>query len=108
MRVNSVAGSTFGSATFAGGPASQHDTAPKAASSRALVPVEASADSERMPVRARRPVAPFLAHLIATDQQVPQTRARRRAEVDEVVAAYRELNKPQPAVVQAYMPSVYV
>ncbi|MBI1201782.1 MAG: hypothetical protein GC182_04640 [Rhodopseudomonas sp.] len=33
--------------------------------------------------------ANFLAHLIATKDQAPQTRARRRAEPDVAIAAYR-------------------
>jgi hypothetical protein len=33
--------------------------------------------------------APFLAHLIATQQQFPQTRARRRAEPAQAILAYR-------------------
>jgi hypothetical protein len=37
---------------------------------------------------ARRPNADFLAHLIATSVQVPQTRERRRAEPEEAIAAY--------------------
>jgi hypothetical protein len=32
--------------------------------------------------------APFLAHLIATEQGVPQTRKRRRAGRDQAIAAY--------------------
>jgi len=32
---------------------------------------------------------PFLAQLIATKDQLPQTRERRRAEPDEAIAAYR-------------------
>jgi hypothetical protein len=35
--------------------------------------------------------APFVAHLIATAAQVPQTRARRRAEPAAASAAYRAL-----------------
>jgi hypothetical protein len=35
-----------------------------------------------------RPRADFLAQLIATLAQAPQTRARRRAEPDEAIAAY--------------------
>jgi hypothetical protein len=34
--------------------------------------------------------ATFLAHLIATKEQAPQTRERRRAEPSEAIAAYRE------------------
>ncbi len=37
---------------------------------------------------ASRPAAPFLAHLIATAAQLPQTRARRRAEPDAAAAIY--------------------
>lgn len=33
--------------------------------------------------------ATFLAHLIATKEQVPQTRERRRADPAEAIAAYR-------------------
>jgi hypothetical protein len=35
--------------------------------------------------------APFLAHLIATQQQFPQTRARRRAEPAQAILAYRAM-----------------
>jgi hypothetical protein len=38
-----------------------------------------------------RASADFIAHLIATAAQAPQTRARRRAEPEEAVAAYRAL-----------------
>jgi hypothetical protein len=36
----------------------------------------------------RHPDAAFLAHLIATAQSLPQTRARRRAEPDAACAVY--------------------
>lgn len=42
----------------------------------------------------RHPSAPFVAHLIATRMQAPQTRARRRAEPDEATAVYRSMTKP--------------
>jgi hypothetical protein len=35
--------------------------------------------------------APFLAHLIATREQFPQTRARRRVEPAEAILAYRAM-----------------
>lgn len=38
---------------------------------------------------ARPRQATFLAHLIATKEQAPQTRERRRAEPTEAIAAYR-------------------
>jgi hypothetical protein len=37
-----------------------------------------------------RPAATFLAHLIATEAQMPQTRARRRAEPDAAAAIYAD------------------
>jgi hypothetical protein len=56
--------------------------------STALVPV---APCPRGPasVRVLPPAAPFLAQLIATRQQAPQTRARRRAEPADASTAYR-------------------
>ena len=52
---------------------------------RALVVMEPAA----LEPAARPRQAAFLAHLIATKEQVPQTRARRRAEPTEAIAAYR-------------------
>lgn len=63
---------------------------------RSLIAVEAAAPSAR-PVHSHRyPAAAFLAHLIATHQQAPQTRARRRANVSEAVAAYAAMGPMQP------------
>jgi hypothetical protein len=56
-------------------------------SSRALTVIAGSAPRE--PGSQPRGNAAFLAHLIATTTQAPQTRARRRAEPAEVLAAYR-------------------
>lgn len=58
-------------------------------SSRALVPLSPSADSRPLCVTRRQ--APFLAHLIATARQEPQTRERRRAEPAEAIAAYEAM-----------------
>ena len=64
--------------------------------SRALIAVEAAAPIDRSPAMTRYPAAPFLAHLIATHIQAPQTRARRRAELDEVIAAYAAMGPIRP------------
>jgi hypothetical protein len=40
-----------------------------------------------------RPRADFLAQLIATSAQAPQTRLRRRAEPEEAIAAYYASNR---------------
>jgi hypothetical protein len=64
--------------------------------SRALIAVEATAPVERSPAMTRYPAAPFLAQLIATHMQAPQTRARRRAELDEVIAAYSAMGPMRP------------
>ena len=54
---------------------------------RALVPTTPSRPSAICVTRPQQS-AVFLAHLIATAQQAPQTRARRRAEPDEARAVY--------------------
>jgi|RhiMethySRZTD1v2_1073278.scaffolds.fasta_scaffold79987_2 hypothetical protein len=58
---------------------------------RALIAIAAPAAADRALPRLRQPAAPFLAQLIATQMQLPQTRARRRAEPDEAVAVYGSL-----------------
>ena len=55
---------------------------------RALIPVAAPAPTERATTATRRPLAAFLAHLIATQANAPQTRTRRRAEPGEVLGVY--------------------
>ena len=42
-------------------------------------------------------VQSFLAHLIATDRQVPQTRERRRGEPGDAIAAYAAVDAGTPA-----------
>jgi hypothetical protein len=64
------------------GEAERHDAGP-ASESRALV-----AGTGHEPLASYRPAA-FLAHLIATKEQLPQTCERRRAEPSEAIAAYR-------------------
>ena len=59
----------------------------QAPESRALVLVEAP---QPRPLPAPRRAAPFLAQLIATRTQAPQTRIHRRAEPAEALAAYRK------------------
>ena len=65
----------------------------------------------------KRPeLAPFLAQLIATKMQAPQTRARRRAEPTEAIAAYSTAMAPRPCPYQVaeilqpgslYRPEIY-
>ena len=62
--------------------------------SRALITIEAPAVGERTPRMTRHPSASFVAQLIATHMQAPQTRARRRAEPEEAIAVYRSMTKP--------------
>jgi hypothetical protein len=59
----------------------------------ALVPIASG-----RPVRSTgRAHAAFLVHLIATHRELPQTRARRRAEPDDAARAYRaRLARPAP------------
>ncbi len=61
---------------------------------RALITIEQAAPGERVPRATRYPMAGFLAQLIATRAQAPQTRERRRAEPEEATAVYRSMTKP--------------
>jgi hypothetical protein len=70
--------------------------APDVASSRALIPLTPAAPSETSMRSRTHADAGFLAHLIATDQKLPQTRERRRAEPQDVIATYTAANA-QPA-----------
>ena len=60
--------------------------------SRALIPVSPIQASAR-PRSAMRHPANFLAHLIATEQALPQTRERRRAEPYVAAATYSAAHK---------------
>jgi len=53
---------------------------------RALVPIAPASTGSG---RAGRADASFLVHLIATRRELPQTRARRRAEPQEAARVYR-------------------
>jgi len=59
----------------------------------ALIAISRAAQNEPAAVISFRTNAVFVAHLIATAAQMPQTRARRRAEPDEASAAYRSLGQ---------------
>jgi hypothetical protein len=84
MRILGVNGSAIGPAAAARHGANERRE--PETESRALVTIEAPVPNDR--AASRRPGAPFLAHLIATQMQAPQTRARRRAEPAEAIAAY--------------------
>ncbi|HEX2654862.1 MAG TPA: hypothetical protein VHN11_14555 [Xanthobacteraceae bacterium] len=59
-----------------------------AAVSRTLIPLESVQSRHHQPRVMGRPVAAFIAHLIATERQEPQTRLRRRAEPEIAIASY--------------------
>jgi hypothetical protein len=84
MRISGIAGSTVGRVTR--GVAA--DIAPDITGSRALIAIEEPTPAERSFIHSRHPAAPFLAQLIATRQQAPQTRAHRRAEPREAISVY--------------------
>ncbi|HTG20829.1 MAG TPA: hypothetical protein VK681_12355 [Reyranella sp.] len=65
--------------------------------SNALVPL-AKVDQVATVRPTSRANADFVAHLIATSAQAPQTRARRRANSEDAIAAYDALGHwPTPA-----------
>jgi hypothetical protein len=66
-----------------------------AVESRALVPVQPT-DTTPHYGRTRYPVAPFLAHLIAVDRRLPQTRTRGRAAPADVAAVYSGVLTEKP------------
>jgi hypothetical protein len=55
----------------------------------ALVPVTSSAQWSQSPSQLPRPNSMFVTHLIATAEQVPQTRGLRRATAADAQSAYR-------------------
>ena len=61
-----------------------------AEASRALIPIEPANGVREAPTAGQRPYAGFLAQLIATAGQLPQTRERRRAEPEDAIAAYNQ------------------
>ncbi|MGE3144689.1 MAG: hypothetical protein AB7K35_03780 [Pseudorhodoplanes sp.] len=91
-------------ASFRPGPdTGQRRPAPAARSEcRALVPLAPAGIASPRTAAPTRPVAAFLAHLIATAQGAPQTRERRRAEPADAIARYalqaRALAHPSIAI----------
>ena len=67
-------------------PGQPRNTPPEA-TERSLVPLAGSPRESRQAPSAR-PSPAFLAHLIATAQHAPQTRARSRAEPADAIATY--------------------
>ncbi len=67
--------------------ASQNDAAAPGGALVPVAPVLRTQAPQRQP-RAARPDAAFVAHLIATAAQTPQTRALRRAAPAEALASY--------------------
>jgi hypothetical protein len=57
----------------------------------ALVPIAPERRGSPLTARHQCGRADFITHLIATVAQAPQTRARRRAEPEHALAAYRAL-----------------
>ena len=57
----------------------------------ALVPTASAARQHPLPQAPVRASAGFVAQLIATAARLPQTRARRRAEPERAISAYRAL-----------------
>lgn len=67
--------------------APENDGEPTELESRALVPLDPL--QSRSGNTADHRYAPFVAQLVATKDQHPQTRERRRAEPNDALAAYR-------------------
>jgi hypothetical protein len=94
MRIVGVGGEIHSATAARRGSSAAHAPDAPETESRALIAIEQPVASERAPRVTRHPAAGFLAQLIATHMQAPQTRARRRAEPDEAIAVYRSMTKP--------------
>jgi hypothetical protein len=78
-------------------PGQPRNTPPEA-TERSLVPLASRSQGEHRDGRSARPSVAFLAHLIATAQHAPQTRARSRAEPADAIATYiNGMNVSEPA-----------
>jgi hypothetical protein len=95
LAIGGIGTSTVVPRTSRRGPDAPPESDVPATAGRALIAIAAPAASERSATTSRRPLAPFLAHLIATQTQAPQTRARRRAEPEEVLGIYSSATKPR-------------
>lgn len=84
MRIGEIRQASSGRS---GGTGGQAAAAPDCGESRALVVLTPPAPLREAVAHLRQ--APFLGQLLATKDQHPQTRARRRATPREVIAAYR-------------------
>ena len=62
--------------------------------SQALVPSAGSYDRRASVIRAARPDAGFVTHLIATAEHLPQTRTLRRAAPADAQSAYAARQRP--------------
>ncbi len=93
LSVSGIRASTVGAA--ARGPRDEAASSLKAGTGRALIALQPIAPANS-PARIG-PQSCFLAHLIATDQQLPQTRERRRAELQDAIAAYAAANARAPS-----------
>ena len=64
---------------------------PSSSSSQALVTLKPAAadDWDSLPPRPLHRVSAFVTQLIATARHLPQTREKRRADPEQVIAAYR-------------------
>jgi hypothetical protein len=72
-----------------------------ASMNNALVAITPMSDENPATGAHARANAGFVAHLIATAAQAPQTRVRRRAEPEEALAAYRAGGRAQTEVGRA-------
>ncbi|SDU39154.1 hypothetical protein [Stappia sp. ES.058] len=103
MRIEPTPRVTTGSTTRRAAAQRSNATAETRAADSAshLVAIEPVVDTRKAGyARLHRTNAAFLAQLIATRDNMPQTRARRRAEPDEAIAAYRATER-QPRYMDA-------
>lgn len=88
LAVSGIGTSTVMPRSTRSAPAVLSEPEAPACESRALIAIPAPPPAERSGTASRRPLAAFLAQLIATQTQAPQTRVRRRAEPEDATGTY--------------------
>jgi hypothetical protein len=76
--------------------APENDASASTGTSRALVPLTLPIPASTAPDRVVRADARFVAQLIATASQAPQTRALRRASTEDASATYATARRERP------------
>jgi hypothetical protein len=88
VSIGTVGPATIVGSAFRQGPTAEGGAAPAHRALVRITPVPPQSGASLRPAAGGRAAAPFLAHLIATVQDAPQTRERRRADPNWATTTY--------------------